>query len=162
MSPLLPNMGPPIANTHDPLPANELAELVEALREAAASLPDGRLPADTIDEIARKNNKPRAYAWAALALDPNLVPQFTSDTLFAICMGKCQLQGAVPNLEKLLELRDKRIQTKQPAFDIVPRHCLDLCPHAPVALSRGTHGQAAHPKLDPANLPEIIETLCDS
>lgn len=162
MSPLLPNMGPPIGNTHDPLPHHELQPLAAALAEAASKQPDGRLPPEAIDEVALQHNKPRAYAWAALALDPNLVPQLNSETLFAICTGKCQLQGAIPNLERLLELRDERIRKEQPLFDIVPRHCLDLCPHAPVALSRSAAGQAAHPKLAPENLPEIIEALCDS
>ena len=160
MSPLLPNMGPPIANTHDPIPRHELEELVPPLIEAAGKAPDGRLSPEAIDEVARQQGKARAHAWAAMALDPNLVPSITAETLFGICVGQCQLQGAIPNLERLLELRDSQLKAGKPAFDIVPRHCLDMCPHAPVAVSRSQHGQAAHPRLQPENLPEIIETLC--
>lgn len=162
MSPLLPNLGPPIANTHDPIPQDQLLQLAKALEEAAKEFPDGRLPAEAIDDVAQKNGLPRTHAWAAMALNPNLIPQISNETLFGICVGQCQLQGAIPTLEKLLELRDKQIADKKPSFDIVPRHCLDMCPHAPVAISRSPHGQAAHPKLKPDAVPEIIDALCNS
>ena len=81
MSPLLPNLGPPIANTHDPIPQNELIELAKALEEAAKEHPDGRLPAEVIDEVATKHGKPRTHAWAAMALNPNLVPQILTETI---------------------------------------------------------------------------------
>ena len=110
MSPLLPNMGPPIANTHDPIPRHELEELVPALLEPAGKAPQGRLSPEAIDEVARQQGKARAHAWAAMALDPNLGPSITAETLFGICVGQCQLQGAIPNLERLLELRDSQLK----------------------------------------------------
>jgi len=162
MSPLLPNLGSPIANTHDPIPHADQMQLLKALEEAAKQFPDGRLPPEAIDQVAKENGRPRTHAWAAIALNPNLQPQLTTDTLFALCVGQCQLQGAIPNLEKLLELRDQQIANQETHFDIVPRHCLDMCPHAPVAISRSPHGQAAHPKLEPETVSEIINALCSS
>lgn len=161
MSPLLPNLGPPVANTHDAIDEIELRELAQALEKKASELPDGRLAPEMINSVAEQHNKPHSHAWAAMALNPNLVPAISHETLFAICLGKCQLQGAIPNLEKLLELREQQISQGKPAFDIVPRSCLDMCPHAPVAISRSQHGQAAHPKLKPDSVAEIIDTLCN-
>ena len=162
MSPLLPNMGPPVENTHEPINEAELQQLVEALQQEAQKQPDGRLPSKVIDEVAARLGKKRSHAWAALALDPNLVPEMKYDTLFAVCVGKCQLQGAIPALDKMLELRDLQVDSGKPAFEVLPRHCLDLCPHAPVAISRSQHGQAAHPRLKPEELPELIDMLCNS
>ena len=162
MPPLLPNLGPPAENTHDPIAETDLLDLARALEQQSKEQPNGRLPPEVIDEVAQNNEQPRSHAWAAMALNPNLVPEISSETLFAICVGKCQLQGAIPNLETLLELRDKQVAEDKKLFDIVPRSCLDMCPHAPVAISRSQHGQAAHPKLTPDSLPEIIEALCNS
>ena len=87
MSPLLPNMGPPVENTHEPINEAELQQLVEALQQEAQKQPDGRLPSKVIDEVAARLGKKRSHAWAALALDPNLVPEMKYDTLFAVCVG---------------------------------------------------------------------------
>ena len=152
----------PPKNTHEPINPMELFDLAGQLGDAADDRPDQKLTPEAIDEVARANETPRAHAWAALAVNPNLGLEMKSDTLFAICTGRCQGQGAVPLLEKLLTIRDQRVASGKKSFDIVPRHCLDLCDHAPVAQSRSPHGQAAHPKLKPENLEEIISTLCDS
>lgn len=158
---MLPEITAPLENTHDPISPMEIFDLVSRLGDAADDLPDEKLTPEAIDEVARASGKPRAHVWAALAANPNLALQMKSDTLFAICAGQCQGQGAIPNLEKLLEIRDQRLKNGQKSFDILPRHCLDVCDHAPVAQSRNAHGQATHPKLEPGKLEEIISTLCD-
>ena len=159
---MLPDIPSPQKNTHEPISPMELFDLASELGDAADELPNETLTPEAIDEVARANKKPRAHAWAALAVNPNLTLEMQTDTVFAICAGRCQGQGAIPVLEKALEIRERRIANGQKSFDIVPRHCLDLCDHAPVGISKSAHGQAAHPKLTPENLEEITSTLCDS
>jgi NADH:ubiquinone oxidoreductase subunit E len=113
-----------------------------------------------VQEAAARHAVSLEQAYAALAFNPQLVFDFQCETLLACCVGGCQAQGALDNLRELLRLRAERLAAGRPSFDIVPRTCLDMCAHAPVCLSRSQHGQAAHPRLKPADLPGITEALC--
>lgn len=158
MSPLLPNMGGRLAATHAPVDPGTLMRLRDVLRQKSAG---NKISVAMIEAIAVEEKVPRAQVLAAVATDPNLVVEMTSDVLFAVCVGGCQLQGALDNVEELLRLREQRVQAGQKSFDLVPRHCLDMCPHSPVAVSRSSHGMAAHPKLKPDGIAEIVNALCD-
>ena len=156
--PLLPNQGPPLPATHTPIPFPEMARLKDAVR---AQCPDGRVSVEAVEKVAKELGAPRAHVYVSLALDPNLVIQTGSEVLVAVCVGTCQAQGAVDNIEKLLAVRESRLAAGEKAFDILPRTCLDLCAHSPAAMSRSPHGTAAHPQLKPDAIEEMICTLCE-
>ena len=156
--PLLPNAGPPRPRTHEPIAPAEMMRLRGALQAALAGTP---ATVEAVAEVARQQDVPLSHAYAALATDPNLSIDVSQPVLVAICVGVCQEQGAIPNLERLLELRAERVAAGKPAFDVIPRTCLDMCAHAPVCLSRSPHGQAAHPRLTAAGVDELVAALCD-
>jgi NADH:ubiquinone oxidoreductase subunit E len=155
---LLRNSGPPLPNTHVPMDPAKTQRLRTAL---AAKSAGKRVTMEMIDAVAAAESATPAEVYASMAFDPNLVFAIELPTLFAVCVGGCQSQGAIANLAKMLELRAERLAAGKPAFDVLVRSCLDMCPHSPVAMSRSKHGQAAHPKLSPDALPEIVSTLCD-
>ena len=158
MSPLLPNQGPPLKLTHDPIPPEEMMRLRDALRTRCQ---DSKVTMDVIEQVASSSNAPRAHVYASAALDPNLVIDAETNVLIAICVGTCQGQGAIENLETLLKIRSERKQAGKRIFDVVPRTCLDMCVHSPIAMSRSPHGMAAHPKLTKEQIDELVTTLCD-
>ncbi|MEZ4272102.1 MAG: hypothetical protein R3C68_11940 [Myxococcota bacterium] len=155
---LLPNRGPPLSATHQPLDPAVQQKLKQALVDIAKG---ERLNMEMVQTVAQTHACSLAQVYAAMALDPNLVFDMQHDVLVAICVGACQAQGAIENLETLLRLRQERLQAGHASFEIVARHCLDMCAHSPVCLSRSAHGQAAHPRLKATEIPEIISTLCD-
>jgi len=159
MSPLLPNQGPPTAATHEPIPLPEMFRLRNALMQAA---PDFRLTDAILESVAEAEEAPLEHVYAAAGTHPQFVFQPQNDVLLAVCTGGCQSQGAIENLKKFIETRKDRAQADgKKNFDIMPRACLDMCPHAPVVMSRGPHGTAAHPKLTPDGVNELIDALCD-
>lgn len=156
--PLLPNQGPPVAPTHAPIPPPRMYELMQALWQRAQG---ARITLAMIDEVAQQHGAKPAEVYAAMAINPNLALDVSQEVLIGVCVGGCQAQGAIPNLEKLLELRAQRLTEQKKAFDIIPRTCLDMCAHSPVCISRSSHGQAAHPRLQAKEIPAIIDALCD-
>jgi hypothetical protein len=155
---LLPNAGPPIPSTHKPIDPALTAKLAASLAARAGS---GRVTMTHVDAVAAEHSATRAQTYAAMATNPNLVFDISQPTLLAVCVGGCQMQGAIPVLQKLLDTREERLGAGKKAFDVVVRTCLDMCPHSPVAISRSPHGQAAHPRLSPEGVGEIISALCD-
>ena len=154
---LLPNAGPPLAMTHQPISPAEMMRLALALRSALNGEP---VSVELVERIAAAEDAPAAHVYAAMAMDPNMAPQIEHDVLVAICVGSCQAQGAIPILQTLLEERAARVSDNRPAFDILPRSCLDLCPHSPVCMTRTPTDLKAHARLTPekvrALLPEIL------
>ena len=159
MSPLLPNAGPPLPQTHTPVDPGELFRLRNAI---LAAHPDGKVSHEALQTIANNEGVPASHVYASSALDPNITLPIATETLFVVCTGACQAQGALENLDTLITLRHTRSKQDKKTFDILPRNCLDMCPHSPVAISRSHLGQVAHPKLKAADIEDIIEQLCDS
>lgn len=122
---------------------------------------DGCLKVGQLDEVSKSEEMPLNHVYASLGLDPSLQLDCETETLFAVCTGGCQAQGALEIVEELLTLRAKRLDEGTKAFTIVPRRCLDLCHGSPSMISRGPHGQAVHPRLQTSELRSIVETLCD-
>lgn len=155
---LLPNQGPPRPKTHTPMPPDLVMRLRAALLTHLAGQP-ATLAA--IEAVAAAEKAEVAQVYATLAFDPSFVVDVSHETLIAICVGVCQEQGALDNLKRLLERRHERLAAGKPAFDIIPRSCLDMCAHSPVCLSRGPHGQAAHPRLKPEGVDELLGALLE-
>ena len=155
---LLPNAGPPLPTTHRPIPPSTMMELRDAL---VAKCDGGKVTEAIIHQVAEENGVPFCAAYAAISVDPNLVLAVKHDTLVAICVGPCQLQGAIPALEALLAERQRRIDTGDTSFDIIPRTCLDMCAHSPACLSRSADGQQkVHPQMRPEDVAELAKSIC--
>ena len=159
MSPLLPNAGPPLPQTHTPVDPSELFRLRNAI---LATHPDGKVSHEALQAIAKTEDVPASHVYASSALDPNIILPIEAETLFVVCTGACQAQGALENLDAFIASRNTREGLGKKLFDILPRNCLDMCPHSPVTISRSTLGQVAHPKLKAADIGEIVEQLCDA
>jgi NADH:ubiquinone oxidoreductase subunit E len=157
--PLLPNAGPPRPITHQAIDHQVLINLATLVETKAQGGP-ARMP--ILEEVAESENVPLSHVVASLGVNPQIIPDVDSQTLIAICVGTCQGQGAIPVLDKLLELKKERDANAKPSFSIVPRSCLDMCAHSPVCISRSAHGQAAHPRLKPEQVQETIDALCDT
>ena len=156
---LLRNAGPPRPVTHqriDPLKLKDIAERLENFLDGQPTTPA------LMRQFSEEEGVVLSHAYAGLAVAPQIMPPIDSETLIAICVGDCQEQGALENLEELLELKDGLDQKGSPSFSIVPRHCLDMCAHSPVCISRSPHGQAAHPRLKKESLQEMVSQLCET
>ena len=156
---LLPNSGPPLPQTHEPLSEEVMETLRDAVRAKAGTSP---ISFALLQEIAAEHNVPVSHVYSGMALDPNLVPELKHEALFAVCTSTCQKQGALENIDKLAEILQVRQNDGKPGFDIVSRNCLDMCSHSPVVLSRSPMGMAAHPQTHPDKLDEIVQAICDS
>ena len=156
MSPILPNAGSPLPQTHTPVELPELFRLRNVILEKK---PDGKISHENLKAIADTEQVPASHVYAASAVDPNIVLPLEHETLFVVCTGACQAQGALENIDKLIEIREKNLSENKASFDILPRNCLDMCPHSPVAISRSRLGQVAHPRLKATDIPEILNQL---
>jgi NADH:ubiquinone oxidoreductase subunit E len=139
--------------------APEVAARVRAAL-AARALAGAVAPPD-VDAVAAELAIPLAHAYIALGLDPTLILVPTTEVALAICVGGCQLQGALPLLEGLLVERSARLATGRPSFDVQPRGCLDLCPGAPAMLSRSAVGVMRHVRMTREQVPPLLAELLD-
>src|SRR5687768_5598080 len=96
---LLPIAGPPLPTSHAVVDPQKLIGLAQKLSEHAAGK---RVTLAMVDAVAAAEKVPRAHVYAAMAMDPNLVFAVEQETLLAVCVGGCQAQGALTNLEALL------------------------------------------------------------
>lgn len=147
------------SNSHELVPDNVLQALVEALHARMRAGPAQQLEAKDIDAVADELGLKRAHAWVAAGLDPSLAPESDEDVLIGICVGQCQMRGAVANLEKLLECRDARAASGKRGFGIVPRRCFDRCMQGPVAVCQTPDGMAGLPKMTAEQVSGVVEQI---
>jgi len=155
---LLPNIGPPLPVTHQALDPVLMMRLAAAVREHCAG---AAVTLDAIDAVAASEKAPASHVFASIPMDPNLVLDIRDDVLIAVCVGGCQAQGAIDILDELMKIRAERVASSKSTYAIVPRTCLDICAHSPVCISRSALGQAAHTRLKPQGIAEIIAAICD-
>ncbi len=79
-----------------------------------------------------------------------------NQTVFLVCSGGCQQYGAIPVIEKLLELRDERSAADKPSFDVHTRGCLDRCEHGALVAVFTPDGVATLPKASPEAIAEAV------
>jgi NADH:ubiquinone oxidoreductase subunit E len=142
----------------------KIACLARALHEALDATGAKALTSSMIDGVAEAQGCERAHAWVAAGLDPTLelaVPK-GAPVLVGMCVGQCQLQGAVPILERFLEERDRRVAAGLPDYELLPRRCLDMCSRAPVVLCQTKDGVAGLTGLSAAEVPEAVEMIFES
>ncbi len=151
------NQPPPLPEpTHEPLDMMSLFQMVQDLRSHSE---DGILTHDKLKEVASSKDVPVSHAYAAMVFDPGLAIDAKEPLIIAICAGRCQLFGAIPLLEHLIETKEARATAGEGGFDIVPRNCLDQCDYPPIMISRSPAGICSHryAKIEDAN--ELIEAL---
>lgn len=149
---------PPRPPTHKALDVARLARHAADLDEIAE---DGMVSAEAIDDLAFERGVDVQELYAALAIS-ELVIRREHEVRFEVCAGGCQEWGALDVIGHLLEARAERIDDGAPAWDVVPRPCLDQCRHAAAVIAAGPAGHALIPEATSEKLDEAIAELVDS
>lgn len=151
----LPTFGP--TPTHAPLPVQQLEPLVRDLMSKAQA----ELTHAAMAEVADAAGVPASHAYVAAGMAPTVRFEREHDIAFVVCSGGCQRFGALELLEKLLEVRDRRLAASEPAFDVHTRGCLNGCFHAPLVQVQTPEGVGHLAKATPANIEEALASLLD-
>ena len=138
---------------NEPFDAMDLFDLAEELRDRTTE--GQELNDATFGEVSEEYFVPLSDVYAALSLVPELNFRRNFETLFQVCVGRCQFNGGAPLLRKLIEMKGQQ----QLPVDVVAVSCLDCCDDAPVLRSSGPNGTYNHPKITPEGLQELIDTL---
>ena len=140
---------------NEPFDAMDLFDLAEELKDRNTE--GQELNDATFGEISEEYFVPLSDVYAALSLVPELNFRRKFDTLFQVCVGRCQFNGGAPLLRKIV---DMKLEEKLPV-DLVAVSCLDCCDDAPIMRSSGPNGSFNHPKITPEGLQEIIKALLE-
>ena len=135
---------------------NDQWDLSDAIEDAA---PSKEVSHELMVQVANEQGCPVSHAYIGAAIDPMLQWERTSGLSVHVCVGACQGYGAAEVLESLLSEREARSSAGAPAFDLIPRGCLSACERGPVLSSNGSHGQALHPDVSVAKVPELLDVL---
>ncbi|MEZ4267092.1 MAG: hypothetical protein R3F39_12005 [Myxococcota bacterium] len=152
--PLAPDRTP----THEPLDLEVIWDLSDVIDERRDG---GPVSAAMLAEVAATAAVPVSHAYVAASVDPDLDWQTGTPVTVRVCTGGCQAWGAVTVLERLLELRQARVDAGQPAFDVVAVACLNTCDRPTAVASAGPHGYATHPEVDAEAVDALISALLD-
>ncbi|MCB9727744.1 MAG: hypothetical protein H6744_11190 [Deltaproteobacteria bacterium] len=152
--PLAPDRTP----THEPLDLEVIWDLSDAIDERRDG---GPVTPAMLEEAADEAGVPASHAWVAASVDPDIDWQGQSALTVRVCTGGCQAWGAVPVLERFLELRARRLEAGLPAFDVVAVACLNTCDRPTAVASAGAHGYATHPDTDVEAVDALVEALLD-
>lgn len=158
--PFAPGGGKPTrAPTHKPLDLSRLMNLGSSVQQLST---DGRVSAEAIEDRAHEDGIAIEHLYVAAAVVADIEIAREHDLAFEVCAGGCQGWGSVDVLEHLLSRRADRIEDSSPAFDVVPRRCLDKCAVAPAVVvvtpdGRAVLEAASRDSLDAA-IAELLET----
>ena len=144
---------PARAPTHKPLELRRVMQLAPELEEAVEEGGHEVLTPELIEELAADLGASEKHLFAAAAMMTDLKFDESDPVRFEICVGGCQSWGALSVLEKLVQLRAKRIEAGETSFGVVPRRCLDKCDRAAVVIVKTPDGTAG---LSEAT-PEAVE-----
>lgn len=151
-------MRPTRPPTHKPLSLDRLTRMVGEVTEIAD---DGAVTAEALEDLAAERGVDVAELYAGLA-HTELSLAREHQVRFLVCAGGCQEWGALENIEHLVDVRRERIDDGRPAFDVIPRQCLDTCANAASVVVHAPGGKAMIPEATPEALDEAIEALVDS
>lgn len=141
--------------THKALPFQRVAKLAASLEEIVE---DGKITAESIDDLAAESGVGAEQLYAALATtEYQLATEHA--VRFEVCAGGCQEWGALVAIERLVDARLERVDGGEPAFDVIPRPCLDQCAHAAAVIVVSPDGRALIPKASPDELDRAIADL---
>jgi len=150
---------PTRAPTHKPLDLNRLMSLSALIEDIAV---DGRVSAEALEDRAHEDGIPveKLYVAAAVVADVEVTREH--DIAFEVCAGGCQSWGALDVIEHLVSIRQERVEDGAPAFDVVPRRCLDKCAAAPAVVVVTPDGRAVIEQADADRLDEAVAQLLES
>lgn len=141
--------------THKRLEMARLSKLAAELDDIAE---DGALSAEALEDLAFERGIGAEELYAAVATT-ELEVRREHAVRFEVCAGGCQEWGALPLIEHLVDVRTERLEDEAPAFDIVPKACLDQCDKAAAVLAAGPDGHALIPEATAEKLDEAIGEL---
>lgn len=147
----------PKAKTHSSM---DMATTMRMAGEIEDLATDGQVSASEIEDLATDLGVPAAKLYAGLGMTPALALKLEHAVQVVVCTGACQNYGALPCVTRLLEIRQDREEEDLPAFDLVPRHCLNRCENGPVIEIRSADGTAvlvdSSPDLAEAAIDELF------
>lgn len=120
---------------------------------------DGFVTAEAIDDLSADNGVPREKLYAALGMSGTVQLKLESKIQIAVCIGGCQEYGALPCASELLDMREDLLEEGAPAFDVVPRPCLNKCESAAVVEIRTQDGTAVIASATPELVRSSVEEL---
>lgn len=150
-------MRPTRPPTHQSLPLDRLTRLVTEIESIAEA---GVITAEALEDLAAERGVNVSELYAAVAFTENAMKR-EHQVRFLVCAGGCQEWGALVNIEHLAGLREARVEAGRPAFDIIPRQCLDTCMNAASVVAHAPAGKAMIPEATPQALDEAIEALIE-
>jgi NADH:ubiquinone oxidoreductase subunit E len=115
-----------------------------------------KLTPEIVEEIAADVGASESHVFAAAAMMTDIPFDESDATRFEVCVGGCQQWGALPVLEKLVQLRAQRQEAGEPSFGVVPRRCLDKCDRAAVVLVKTPDGTAGLSEATPETVGEAV------
>ena len=124
--------------THPEIALDKLMRMAGDLDDIADA---GSVRAEAIDELSDDLGIAREKLYAALALSQAELT-LEHQVQFVVCTGGCQGYGALECVRELLDIREDRLESEDPSFDVVPRPCLNRCQDAPVVELRSPGGSA--------------------
>ena len=150
-------MRPTRPPTHKPLSLDRLNRMIG---EVEAIADNGAVTAEALDDLAAERGVDVSELYAGLA-HTELALVREHQVRFLVCAGGCQEWGALECIEHLADERRDRVDDGRPAFDIVPRSCLDTCANAASVIAHAPTGKAMIPEATPESLDEAIAALVD-
>lgn len=142
--------------THKPLDLRRLMQLAPDIEESFDMTGQEKLTPELVEEIASDVGASETHVFAAVAMMTDIPFDESDATRFEICVGGCQQWGALPALEKLVQLRAKRREAGDTGFGVVPRRCLDKCDRAAVVVVRTPDGTAGLSEATPETVEEAV------
>lgn len=123
---------------------------------------NGRVSAEALEDRALEDGVAVEHLYVAAAVVADIEVVREHDVAFEVCAGGCQGWGSVDVLEHLIAARQDRIEDSAPAFDVVPRRCLDKCAAAPSVVVVSPDGRAVIEQANSDSLDEAIAELLEN
>ena len=140
------------------LDTSTLLPLARRLEELAS---DGVVTAGALQSLAAELGCPLEDLYAGLGASTQVTMALEHEQQFVVCVGGCQARGALPCIETLISIRDKRLGAGKSGFDVVPRQCLSRCGYAPVVEIRSKDGDAVMTAATPKSVASAVQELLD-
>lgn len=138
-----------------------MGTMMRMAREIETIANNGLVSARAIEDQSADLGVPAEDLYAGLAMSPQTTLSLEHALQFVVCLGGCQERGALPCVNKLLEIQKKRHSAGTPSFDIVPRQCLNRCQNAPVVEIRSSDGNGVLTAATPKMVAKAIKELLD-
>jgi hypothetical protein len=141
--------------THKAIGFDKLMRMAADVEDEAD---EGKISAEVMSDLSADRGIPEEKLYAALGMSPTELA-LEHDVQVLVCTGGCQEYGALDCVKELLRTRDQRMDDGLPAYDVVPRHCLNRCMQAPIVEFRTPDGVGVLPDATPASVAGALEDV---